>query len=145
MELQNVESGDFYASLRELGIEFIKCRPAKITSGKPVLVEYDDPSDGNKTGDGSLSYFSREIRQRTVPCLITREFDLVILSDGIHASADNDRIAEICKLGLDKDGFLHNVSVDSGIYICGCARAPMKIDEAFTDAVSVAGNILLHI
>ena len=124
MELQNVESGDFYAGLRELGVEFIKCRPSKISGGKPVSVEYDDPVKIKRDG----------------PCL-TREFDLVILSDGIHASADSDKIAEVCKLGIDKDGFLRSVGDSSGIYVCGCARAPMKIDEAYADAVAVAGKV----
>jgi len=102
MELQNVESGDFYAGLQELGIEFIKCRPSEITDS----------------------------------------FDLVVLSDGIHAGVDNDRIAEVCRLGIDKDGFLRSVGEGSCIYVCGCARAPMKIDEAYADAVAVANKIL---
>ena len=104
MELQNVESGDFYAGLRDLGVEFIKCRPSEITG----------------------------------------EFDIVVLSDGIHAGADNDRIAEVCRLSIDKDGFLQSVDEDSGIYVCGCARTPMKIDEAYTDAVAVAGKIIVR-
>ena len=129
MELQNVESGDFYAGLRELGVEFINCRPSKIGATRgttrtvpvaPIYVEYDDPSEGGKQKD----------------------FDLVILSDGIHASIDNSRLAEICRLRQDKDGFLQTVGVESGIYICGCARAPMKIDEAYSDAVAVANKIL---
>jgi len=120
MELQNVESGDFYAGLQELGIEFIKSRPSKIIGGLPVIIEYDDPGEGIKSKD----------------------FDLVVLSNGIHASADNERLAEICRLGQDKEGFLKTVGTDSGIYVCGCARTPMKIDEAYADAVTVAGRIL---
>jgi len=124
MELQNVESGDYYAGLRELGVEFIKCRPLKIAvpclSGTPVTVEYDDPKDGIKS----------------------KAFDLVVLSDGIHASADNDRLAEVFMLGMDADGFLQSTGTDTGIYVCGCARTPMKIDEAYTDAIAVASRIL---
>ena len=127
MELQNVESGDFYAGLRELGVKFIKCRPAKITGGTPAIVE-------GCQGYGSLDNIRHEVERW--------EFDLVILSDGIHASADNDRIAEICKLGQDKDGFLCITGKDSGIYVCGCARAPMKIDESYADAVAVANRFL---
>jgi len=120
MELQNVESGDFYTGLRELGIEFIKCRPSKITGGNGISIEYDDPVAGVKT----------------------KAFDFTILSNGIHAGVDNDRIAEVCRLGIDKDGFLRSAGEDSGIYVCGCARAPMKIDEAYADAVAVANKIL---
>jgi heterodisulfide reductase subunit A-like polyferredoxin len=85
-----------------------------------AIVEYDDPSEGLKN----------------------RAFDLVILSDGIHAGVDNSRLAEICKLSQDKDGFLQTVGSDSGIYVCGCTRAPMKIDESYADAVTVAGKII---
>jgi heterodisulfide reductase subunit A len=120
MELQNVEAGNFFEGLRELGMEFIKCRPLKITGGDPVTIEYDDPSGGSAS----------------------KEFDLVVLSDGIHAGAGNDRLAEVCRLGQDKDGFLHEVDAGSGIYVTGCAKAPMKIDEAHADATEVAGKIL---
>jgi len=122
MELQNVESGDYYKSLRELGIEFIECRPLRITGGEPVAVEYDDGSvDGIKS----------------------RSFDLVVLSDGIHAGTENDNLAEIFGLNIDSDGFLQSVSGD--VYVAGCARAPMKIDEAHADAVAVAGRVLSQI
>jgi len=129
MELQNVESGDYFAGLRELGMEFIKCRPLKITGStsvttaggsSPVVVEYDDPVAG----------------------ITSREFDLVVLSDGIHAGEDNGRLAEVCRLCQDRDGFLNAVGADSGIYVTGCARAPMKIDEAYADALTVSGEIL---
>jgi len=120
MELQCVEIGDYFNSLRELGVEFIKCRPLKITGGTPVSVEYDDPSKG----------------------ITNREFDLVVLSGGIYAGTDNTFLAEILKLGQDSDGFLQSVGNDSGIYVTGCARAPMKIDEAHADSLSVAGMIL---
>jgi len=117
MELQNVEAGDYYSGLREMGMEFIKCRPINVYGGTPATVEYDDPVSGIRA----------------------REFDLIVLSDGIHAGTDNDRLAEICRLGQDKDGFLQAVGTDSGIYLAGCARAPMKIDEAYADSLAVAG------
>jgi len=120
MELQNVEAGNYFAGLRELGVEFIKCRPLKISSGTPITIEYDDPALG----------------------ITSREFDLVVLSDGIHASSENGRLAEVCRLAQDKDGFLRTVGADSGIYVTGCARAPMKIDDSYADALTVAGAIL---
>jgi len=120
MELQSVEAGNYFAGLQELDMEFIKCRPLKISSGTPITIEYDDPTSG----------------------ITSREFDLVVLSDGIHAGVDNGRLAEVCRLGQDKDGFLRAVGTDSGIYVTGCARAPMKIDEAYADALTVSGEIL---
>ena len=120
MELQNVEPGNFYAGLCDLGIKFIKCRPLKITGSSPLTVEYDDALTG----------------------INRKDFDLVVLSNGIRASVENDKLAELYELGIDKDGFLQSACVDTGIYVCGCARAPMKIDEAYSDAVAVACGII---
>jgi len=121
MELQNVESGNYYAGLQKLGIEFIECRPLKITGGNPVILEYDEPGKGIKTDS----------------------FDFIIFSEGIRAGTDNDRIAEILNLDQDKNGFLHNLNTDSGIYITGCVKSPMKIDETHSDAISTANKIIL--
>jgi len=123
MELQSVEAGDYYTELRKLGIEFIKCRPLKVMGGTPVTIEYDDSADG-------------------VGGIKQREFDLTVLSDGIHAASDNNRLAEICMLCQDNDGFLHTVGNNSGIFVAGCARTPMKIDEAYADSIAISGMIL---
>jgi len=130
MEMQNVESGDYFKSLCELGIEFIECRPLKVTGGDSVTVEYDDGSiDGIKS----------------------KNFDLVVLSDGIHASCENDVLAELFGLDIDKDGFLQTVGNSDNsdkkpaVYVAGCAKAPMKIDEAYADAITVAGEILSQV
>jgi heterodisulfide reductase subunit A len=129
MELQNVEPGNFYEGLRELGAEFIKCRPLKIIEGNiapdtpainsAVTIEYDDPVMGIKS----------------------RNFDIAILSDGIRAAASNDKLAEIFMLGQDKEGFLNTIGTDCGIYVTGCAKAPMKIEEAYVDAIKTAGEV----
>jgi len=119
MELQSVEMSDHYSNLRSAGVEFIKCRPLKISGGKRGTIEYDDPSEG----------------------LMKKAFDIVILSDGIHAGADNSRLAEICGLGLDENGFLKALGTGSGIYVTGCAKAPVKIDETYADSLTAAGKI----
>ena len=120
MEMQSVKNGNYFAGLKEQGMEFIKCRPLKIVSGRPATVEYDDPAGG-----------------------ITRKaFDLVVLSEGIHAGVDNNWMAQVYGLGQDEYGFLRTVSADSGLYVSGCARTPLKIDESYADSVAVAGEIL---
>jgi len=121
MEMQNVKGGDYFAGLRELGMEFIKCRPLKVTGGKPVTVEYD-------TADAKQGISSRE-------------FDIVVLSDGIHANAENEKIAEICGLTQDKDGFLYASEDNTAVFVAGTARAPMKMDEAYADSITVANKI----
>jgi len=142
MELQNVEAGNFYAGLREQGIEFINCRPLRVTGREPVTIEYDDCA--KTQGDGSPVSVHGNTGEPS-PCVKSREFDLVVLSDGIHAAYDNNKIAEIYGLNQDKDGFLHPADSTSGIYVAGCAKAPMKIDEAYADALAVAGKILIDI
>ena len=120
MEMQNVEAGNYFTGLLELSMEFIKCRPAKIIGGKRVTVEYDDPVEG-VTG---------------------REFDLVVLSEGIHACTDNHKLAEVCNLGQDKDGFMQAIGAESGVYVTGCAKSPMKIDETCADSKATASRII---
>jgi len=120
MELQNVKNTDYFSGLREQGMEFIKCRPLRVSGGEPAVVEYDDPAGGMKH----------------------REFDLVVMSEGIHAGQDNDRIAELYGLGQDENGFLSASGAKAGVYLSGCARTPLKIAEAYADSVAVAGMIL---
>jgi len=122
MELQNVESGNFYKGLQELGISFIKCRPLRITGGSPVMIEYDDPSEGIKS----------------------ESFDLAVLSEGIHANDENNRLAEMFNLNINKDGFLITPNPGNGIYTAGCAKEIMKIDETCSDAITIAQNIIMN-
>ena len=120
MEQQRVESGNYYKTLKELSVDFINSRPLKVSGGKKPVIEYDDPEHGIKS----------------------KKFDLVVLSDGICSGNNNDSLAEIYGLGIDKNGFLHDVGKESKVFTAGCAKAPMKIQEAYADAVKVAGKVL---
>ena len=119
MELQNVESGNYYKKLTDMGMEFIKSRPLRIFGNNPCTVEYDDPTAG----------------------IICREFDIVVLSEGIHAGADNEKLSSICRLEQSGAGFLRSVKGRRGIYVCGCAKGPMKIEEAYADSAAAADEI----
>ncbi len=123
MELQTVNNGDYFNSLKDLGIEFIKCRPIKLAAGDKTVVTYDNPESGNRE---------------------QKEFDLTILSDGIHPNSDAARIAEICGLSQDEAGFLTScVNPDkNGIYVAGCAKGPAKIEETYNGSVAIAKEIL---
>jgi len=189
MEMQSVESGDFFKGLTELGIEFVKCRPLKISEsgsadakssvltgsrdslescwstgsrgspescgspgscdspescGSPGSCEPDIGGFDNNAKDIGSSALTVEYED-SFEGIKMRSFDLVVLSDGIHAGKDNTRLADVCRLGQDKDGFLRAIGADSGFYVTGCARAPMKIDEAYADSVAVAGEIVCHV
>ena len=124
MEMQAVSGGDYYKSLEDKGMTFIKCRPLKVRGGNPVRIEYEDPASGE---------------------IIERAFDYVMLSDGIHPPRDAERLAEICGLGQDPTGFFKSVgnAVDTGVYIAGCAKGPGKIEEVYADALAVARQMLM--
>ena len=126
MEMQQVMCGDYFEELKGLGVDFIKCRPIKAGGGDPAYVEFENPETGKRE---------------------KRLFDLVVLSDGIRPSDDAGRIAEICGLGQDEDGFIKYVrSADetklTGVYIAGCAGGPKKIEEVYSESVAVAKRII---
>ena len=122
MDLQKVEEGEYFNTLKSEGMEFIRCRPVKIKPGIPARVIYEQPGSDE---------------------IIEREFDLVVLSEGIHPARDAGKIAEVCTLGIDKNGFLKYVSNGkaTGIYIAGCASGPKKIEEVYSEALTVAREI----
>jgi len=124
MDLQKVQEGEYFNYLsNEKGIEFIRCRPVKIKGGKPATVEYEQPGEKG---------------------LKEREFDVIVLSEGIFSSADNAKMAELCMLGIDKDGFLKYVKDPgkTGIYLAGCAAGPKRIEEVYSESLGVARQII---
>ena len=128
MEMQQVMAGDYFDELKGLGMEFIKCRPIKITAGQPAYIEFDNPETGRRERSG---------------------FDLIVLSDGIAPASDAGRVAEICGLGQTGDGFLKYVNgmddvKSTGIYIAGCAGGPARIEDVYADAVAAAKAILFE-
>ena len=119
MEMQAVSGGDYFLSMKEeYGIEFIKCRPLKITGGAPAAIEFEDPGSGNR---------------------VKREFDLIVLSEGIHPPEDAGMTAELCGIGQDKYGFLKDGK--AGIFVSGCAKRPAKIEETWSDSITAAKRI----
>ncbi len=122
MDMQQVEPGDYMDTLLKDGIEFIKSRPVKIRGPKPWTVIYEEPGSSGAS---------------------KRKFDLIVLSEGIHPSEGLDKIAEICGLGFNDDGFLRCVKDGSstGIYLAGCVSGPKTIEEVYTQALTVAGEI----
>jgi len=121
-----VNEGNYFQELKDLGVEFIKCRPVHI-DGTKGIVEYDDPDSGKRDSRG---------------------FDVIVLSDGIHPTADADRIAEVCGLCQDETGFLKyttglSETKESGIFVAGCAAGPKKIEDVHSEAASIAREILL--
>ncbi|MCL2421579.1 MAG: FAD-dependent oxidoreductase [Defluviitaleaceae bacterium] len=124
MEMQMVAPGDYYQSLLDLGIEFIKCRPVEVNSNgsSAAHIVYDDPVSGKRLQD----------------C-----FDLVVLSEGIKPNSQSRQVSEICELGQDKAGFLQYVNTNNpDIKLVGCASGPKDITETYAEAIAAAKEIL---
>ena len=124
MELQTVGGGDCFRELKDIGVEFIKCRPVAIDGAKGIVTS-DNPSSGRRED---------------------RQFDVIVLSDGIHPAADSDKLAEICGLTQDGMGFLRytkgpSETKETGVFLAGCVSGPKKIEEVYAESVSVAKDI----
>ena len=144
MELQSVANRDYYRELQELGIEFIKCRPLKIEAWDISGVGTVDVSEG-RAGDAAVGGSAAPVcvsYDDPVTGPTARHFDLVVLSEGIHPAADSVELANVCGLQQDDNGFLQLVAGQNGLFVVGCARQPMKIEESYRDALAAADTIL---
>ena len=123
MDLQRVEAGEYFNCLNSEGIGFVRCRPVKIKPGKPNRIQYEQPGAGSVT---------------------EKEFDIIILSEGIHPAKDTELLAELCMLKVDGNGFLKYVKDGelTGIHLAGCVSGPWKIEEVHSESLAVARGIL---
>lgn len=128
MDVQQLEKDDSFLELQKEGIEFIRCRPIKIKPGPPPAIVYEKPEAGEICpGEG----------------VTVRDFDLVILSGGIHPARDAAKTAEIFGLGFTGEGFLKYVKEprETGIYLTGCAGGPKSIQEVHAESLKTAREI----
>jgi len=126
MEMQTVNSGNYFDAITESGFNFMKCRPIKVRGGATPEIVYDNPKLGK---------------------IEKQSFDMIVLADGIRANDDAGRIAELCGFNQTQAGFLQYVENASdgkktGIYLAGSVKGPAKIEEAYNDAIAVAREIL---
>lgn len=74
--------------------------------------------------------------------------DLLVLSAAVLPRSDNDRLAELLKIPLSKDGFfleahmkLRPVDFSSdGIFLCGLAHSPKSIEECISQSSGAAAR-----
>jgi heterodisulfide reductase subunit A2 len=123
MDMQYVREGQYLDALSREGFEFIKCRPTKIKPGKSAKVVYEQLETGR---------------------VVEREFDLIVLSEGIHAPNDAEKIAELCNLRIEESGFLGCIREgnETGVYVLGCASGPKRSEEVYNEALSATRQIL---
>lgn len=84
-----------------------------------------------------------DTHERTIK---SQEFDMVILATACAPSKALPRLAEILGIRLDQYGFVktsHTSPVDTtvdGVFVCGCAGAPMDVPESVAQASSAAAR-----
>jgi heterodisulfide reductase subunit A len=119
----------YYTKAREAGVLFhryeLESEP-KVTAGdKSLIVEWPDPS---------------------LPGKLAIDADLVVLSIGIIANANNATIAKMLKIPLTEDGFFKEIDtkfrpVDvilDGVFVTGLANAPRGLSERIIQAQAAA-------
>jgi heterodisulfide reductase subunit A len=121
----------FYRTARERGVLFIRYdeheKPRVTHEGSKLVVEVDDNLLGR-----SISLCP----------------DLVVLSTGITANADNKALSQLLKVPLDGDGFFLEAHVKlrpvdfatDGVFVCGLAHYPKDISETIAQARAAAGR-----
>ena len=76
--------------------------------------------------------------------------DKVILASSLIPSRNISELAELLNISLDEDGYFEEghaklggvTATLEGIFIAGCAHAPMGISKSLQEAAAVAGRIL---
>lgn len=121
----------YYNHAKELGINYIRARPAKIyeTPEKKLKIKYED------TEVGKLCEF---------------EADMVVLSSAIIPAAGNKKLASVLDIQVDEYGFFKQkdvlleptLSSRDGIYLAGCAQGPKDIPDSVAQASGAAALAL---
>ena len=123
---------EYYKRGQEAGVKFVRGRPAEFLEDpvtKKVIIKVEDT-------------LSRQ--------MIESEFDLVVLSVGMTASAQTDPIAEMLKLTKSPDGFLQEAhpkfkpvdTLTEGVFLAGAVQGPKDIPDTVTQASAAAARAI---
>ena len=123
---------DFFREAAEKGVQFIR---------------YDDEHKPSVTNNGKLTV--------SVPDFVLRgdillHPELVILSAGTHPNPDNEEIAKLFKINLNKYKFFLEAHMKlrpvdfstEGVFLAGLAHGPKFIDESISQACGAAARAL---
>jgi heterodisulfide reductase subunit A-like polyferredoxin len=115
----------YWQRAKDAGVKYVRCRPygvAEVPGTRNIAVAYHD--------DGGA--------------LVTQEFDLVVLSNGIVPAKSAASLAGAVGLELDRHGFartggFHPVETSRpGVYACGPFVGPKDIPETVVEASAAA-------
>jgi heterodisulfide reductase subunit A len=127
---------DLYNRAKGEGVRFIRGIPAaikEVPGGHDLRIVVEDTSLGR---------------------VLTKEYEMVILSVGIEARHDAEEVQRLLTLSRTGDGFFLEAHpklkpVDAptkGVFLCGCAEGPKDIKDSVTQASAAAARagILMH-
>jgi len=109
----------------EYGVRYVRARPASIQENaktKNLIIAFEE--------NGKL---------------IKEEFDMVVLSVGLHPPVSNNEFAEKTGIKLNEFGFAETriespvETTREGIFVCGAFQGPKDIPETVAQASSAAG------
>jgi len=128
----------YYGQARDLGVVFERYEP----DHKPEIEPVDENDPDSK------------LRVKLVDLLLGKklviEADLVVLSAAMDAPEQNETLAKMLKVPLNKEGFFLEAHMKlrpvdfatDGVFMCGLAHSPKNIDESITQAKAAAARAL---
>jgi heterodisulfide reductase subunit A len=117
---------EFYKEAQMIGVKFIRGRIASVQKEGDDLVLRGENLDLGEPAEWNS--------------------DLVVLSVGQEPHAGTDKIAQMLKLSLAKNGFIEdslpfNFTATNGISVIGCALGPRGIRYSVKEAIEAVDNI----
>ena len=133
-----------FRDMRTYGLRESYYRVAREKGALFVRYDKDRPPEVQTDGDGLVVNVEDEILGR----MLAVKPDLLVLSAGIVANADNKALSQFLKVPLDADGFFLEAHVKlrpvdfatDGVFVCGLSHYPKDISETIAQARAAAGR-----
>ena len=120
---------EYYERAKQLGVNYIRCRPAAIE---------EKPDSRNLV----IKYLVENEKK------VSREYDMVVLSTGVQAPKDANRISKTCEIDLNEYEFCETPTFQpaqsnrEGVYVAGPFTEPKDIPETVMQATGAASKVL---
>jgi heterodisulfide reductase subunit A-like polyferredoxin len=137
---EGIQCHIYYMDIRAYGKEFDAYYER--AQGMPGIEFRRARLAGIEEAPGSRDLQVKYVDERD--CVQEETYDLVVLSTGLVAGADNPELARVAGVRLDPYGFLAGDSLVAektnvpGIFVCGSGSAPRNIPESVTTASACA-------
>ena len=113
-----------------------------------VFIRYDAENKPKVSKDNGTLKVS--VRDRLLKDELLIEPDILVLSAATLPNPDNERLSQLLKVPLSKDGFFQEAHVKlrpidfatEGAFLCGLAHSPRPIDEIISQACATASRVM---